>query len=237
MSNLYDLFDGFDVKLFLRLVFLSKEVDFFGIVCQALSGFVYFRGVFGGSKRVLGFHSHRLVCFDGEIGGGASHRYKNPYCDPCVRAKMRHFKTHRGAFKRKLKQFGDLVTFDYMDVEKSIDYKFMTEKEILVIRDRFTGIIWAYPSVRKETEDVVNAFKHYMGRRKIREAYSDKARQFGPAMKELKIPLDYSLPGRPMKNSIAERDNQLSPISRPHVFSKQDYLHASGRQPSSVQII
>ena len=118
-----------------------------------------------------------------------THKYKN-YCDSCVRAKMKHFKTHRGAFKPKLKQFGDLVTFDYMDVDKSIDYKFMTEKEILVIRDRFTGIIWAYPSVRKETEDAVNAFEHYMGRRKIRKAYSDKARQFGPAMAERQKPND-----------------------------------------------
>ena len=28
----------------------------------------------------------------------------NPYCDACVRAKMRHFKTKRGAFKQQLKK-------------------------------------------------------------------------------------------------------------------------------------
>ena len=38
-----------------------------------------------------------------------THRYKNPYCESCIRAKMRHYKAHRGAFKRKLKAFGDLV--------------------------------------------------------------------------------------------------------------------------------
>ena len=31
-----------------------------------------------------------------------THRYKNPYCESCVRAKMKHRKTFRGAFQRKL---------------------------------------------------------------------------------------------------------------------------------------
>ena len=41
-----------------------------------------------------------------------THRFKNPYCDSCVRAKMKHRKTFRGAFQRKLTKFGDLVTFE-----------------------------------------------------------------------------------------------------------------------------
>ena len=44
-----------------------------------------------------------------------THRYKNPYCESCVRAKMKHRKTFRGAFQRKLTKFGDLITFDYVD--------------------------------------------------------------------------------------------------------------------------
>ena len=43
-----------------------------------------------------------------------THRYKNPFCESCVRAKMKHRKTFRGAFQRKLEKFGDLVTFDYV---------------------------------------------------------------------------------------------------------------------------
>ena len=35
-----------------------------------------------------------------------THRYKNPYCNSCVRAKMKHHKTYRGAFRRKLTKFG-----------------------------------------------------------------------------------------------------------------------------------
>ena len=44
-----------------------------------------------------------------------THRYKNPYCESCVRAKMKHRQTFRGAFQRKLTKFGDLITFDYVD--------------------------------------------------------------------------------------------------------------------------
>ena len=48
-----------------------------------------------------------------------THRYKNPYCNSCVRAKMKHHKTYRGAFRRKLTKFGDLITFDFMDTRKT----------------------------------------------------------------------------------------------------------------------
>ena len=44
-----------------------------------------------------------------------THRYKNPLCEFCVRAKMKHRKTFRGVFQRKLEKFGDLVTFDYVE--------------------------------------------------------------------------------------------------------------------------
>ena len=48
-----------------------------------------------------------------------------------------------------------------------------------------------------------------MGRRKIREAYSDDAPQFDKAMKALKIPMDTSLAGKTKHNSLAERTNQF----------------------------
>ena len=103
---------------------------------------------------------------------------------------MKHFKTHRGAFKRKLKKFGDLITFDFMDTEKVYHHGFLMEREILIIRDRFTGIIWAYPTITKEKDDVVRAFRKFVGRRAVRETFSDQAPEFKAAMKELKIPLD-----------------------------------------------
>ena len=93
-----------------------------------------------------------------------THRYKNPYCNSCVRAKMKHHKTYRGAFRRKLTKFGGLITFDFMVTRKTTKLGYDTVKEILVIRDRYTGIIQSYPSPTKNTEDVVRAVKYFMGK-------------------------------------------------------------------------
>lgn len=122
---------------------------------------------------------------------------------------MKHFKTMRGAFKRKLTKFGDLITFDFIDSKIVHDQGFEMEKEILVIRDRFTGFIQAYPSKNKYSDDVVRGIKQFVGRRKIRNANSDKARQFESTMQRMGIPFDHSLPGRPQTNSLAERNNQF----------------------------
>ena len=138
-----------------------------------------------------------------------THRYKNPYCDSCIRAKMKHFKTRRGSYKRELKKFGDLITFDVVDTSKVHDDVLVLEKEVLVVRDCFTGIIGAYPSDRMTKDDVVRAVKQFIGAKKVRQAYSDHAPQFIEAMNEMKIPIDHSLPGRPQTNSIAERTNQF----------------------------
>ena len=138
-----------------------------------------------------------------------THRYKNPYCDSCIRAKMKHFKTRRGSYKRELKKFGDLITFDAVDTSKVHDDVLVLEKEVLVVRDCFTGIIGAYPSDRMAKDDVVRAVKQFIGAKKVRQAYSDHAPQFIEAMNEMKIPIDHSLPGRPQTNSIAERTNQF----------------------------
>ena len=125
-----------------------------------------------------------------------THRYKNPYCDSCIRAKMKHFKTRRGSYKRELKKFGDLITFDAFDTSKVHDDVLVLEKEVLVVRDCFTGIIGAYPSDRMAKDDVVRAVKQFIGAKKVRQAYSDHAPQFIEAMNEMKIPIDHSLPLR-----------------------------------------
>ena len=111
-----------------------------------------------------------------------THRYKNPYCDSCIRAKMKHFKTRRGSYKRELKKFGDLITFDAVDTSKVHDDVLVLEKEVLVVRDCFTGIIGAYPSDRMTKDDVVRAVKQFIGAKKVRQAYSDHAPQFIEAM-------------------------------------------------------
>ncbi len=36
---------------------------------------------------------------------------------------MRHFKTRKGSFKRKLSKFGDLITFDSADMGKPLEWE------------------------------------------------------------------------------------------------------------------
>ena len=50
-----------------------------------------------------------------------SHRFKNPYCQACVRGKMRHLYTKKGAFQRELKEWGDVVTMDFVFPEDQMD--------------------------------------------------------------------------------------------------------------------
>ena len=138
-----------------------------------------------------------------------THRYRNPYCQSCVRAKMKHFRTHRGAFKRVLKKWGDLITFDFADLEWTNYMGVPDERELLVIRDRFTGVIQAFPLRGKSTDDIIPCLKRFMGSRKVMLAFSDQAPQFVKACRELKITLDTSVPGRKVTNSLAERNIQF----------------------------
>lgn len=62
-----------------------------------------------------------------------THTNRNPYCQSCVRAKMKHFRTQREAFKR------DLITFDFADLEWTNYMGVPDDTELLVIRDRFIG--------------------------------------------------------------------------------------------------
>ena len=80
-------------------------------------------------------------------------------------------------------------------------------KELLVIRDRYSGMVLGSPVPDKSTETVVLTIKKFVGERKVTCAYSDSAPSFEAAMNKLGIPLDKSLPGRSVTNSIAERNN------------------------------
>ena len=66
-----------------------------------------------------------------------------------------------------------------------------------------------YPIGRKNTVTVTNSIKHFAGRRKIKQVYSDDAPEFINACSKLKIPHDLSLPGKKQNNSLAERTNQF----------------------------
>ena len=141
-----------------------------------------------------------------------THRFRNPYCEACVRAKMRHWRTHKNAFKRPISKWGDLVTLDFVDMRKASDrgiFDGEPDREILVMKDIATKMIGALPTRDRSTESVIDCIKKFAGNKKIKLMYSDEAREFGSAAREMGIPIDHSLPGRPLNNSIAERTNQF----------------------------
>ena len=135
-----------------------------------------------------------------------THRYRNPFCESCVKAKMRHFRSKSGAFQREVKMFGDLITFDLVEASGDAEN---SDKYVMIIRDIYTGIIIGYPIGRKNTVTVINSLKHFAGRRKRKQAYSDDAPEFIHACSELKIPHDLSRPGKKQNDSLAERTNQF----------------------------
>ena len=138
-----------------------------------------------------------------------THRYKNPYCESCVRAKMKHRKTFRGAFQRKLTKFGDLITFDYVDNRRIAEQDYGDDKTIFVIPRSIHRNATVLPICSEGHRCGDQSCEAIHGRRKIREAYSDDAPQFDKAMKALKIPMDTSLAGKTKHNSLAERTNQF----------------------------
>ena len=119
---------------------------------------------------------------------------------------MRHFRSKSGAFQREVKVFGDLITCDLVEAAGDAE---KNDKYVTIIRDIYTGIVMGYPTGRKNTVTVINSIKHFAGRRKIKQVYSDDAPEFINACSELKIPHDLALPGKKQNNSLAERTNQF----------------------------
>ena len=68
------------------------------------------------------------------------------HCESCVKAKMRHFRSRTGAFKREVKTFGDLGTFDFVTAPGDHEVE---GRCALIIRDIYTGFIVAYPTARE----------------------------------------------------------------------------------------
>ena len=70
----------------------------------------------------------------------------------------------QGSLQEKTQSIWGLsYTFDFIDTQRIMDQGIHTDREIFVIRDRYTGIIWAYPSMEKCTADVINAVNYLKG--------------------------------------------------------------------------
>ena len=77
-----------------------------------------------------------------------------------------------------MKVWGDFITFDFLDMRKAADAGLGVDdgaREVLVVRDIATRMIAAIPTESRHTDQVVNAMKRLIGKRKVKMAYSDVA--------------------------------------------------------------
>ena len=117
--------------------------------------------------------------------------------------------TKRGAFKRKLTKFGELVTCDHMVTRALRMEGCLGEANAFVVKDVKTGFLWGYPVSTKSADEVSDSLRNFMGRRKLVTLYSDNAREIISAAKDVAEHHETSFVGLPQNNAIAERTNQV----------------------------
>ena len=142
-----------------------------------------------------------------------THRYRNPFCESCVKAKMRHFRSRTGAFKREVKTFGDLVTFDF--VTASGDHE-VEGRYALIIRDIYIYIP-GHQALLREEEDQAGVLGRW--------SRTD-------ACVELKLNHDLSLPGRPRTIPLLREQISSSLTRLLLVLYMPVYPRATGCRPS-----
>ena len=123
-------------------------------------------------------------------------------------ANMKNKDAKRGAFKRRPTKFLDLVTADHIITRHPRMIGQSGEECAFVILDVFSGLIFAYPAITKDSTEVEDSLAHFSGRRHIETLYTDGALEIAKAAKDLSVNHETSLPGRPSNNSLAERTNQ-----------------------------
>ena len=108
------------------------------------------------------------------------------------------------------KAFGDLVTSDSVFAIKrnSTNPARVNETTTLVVRDKATNWIAAYPAKKKSAEDIMEAVNHFKGSETIKRWYSDGAPELHSVCRKLGIRHDVSNPHRSETNGLIERTNR-----------------------------
>ena len=141
-----------------------------------------------------------------------THIPKNPLCDICNRARLysKRVRSHRVADPEedilKPEKFGEQVACDHVIVFKSSTKD--TEYAVFIVRDAFSGVMQAYPTVTKSSEHAATSLRHFTGRLADSPdciCKSDCARELLKAIRSLGWLSDASLPRRWPHNSVLER--------------------------------
>ena len=137
-----------------------------------------------------------------------THVPKNKYCPACVRAKMLRKPARRS--KRPIgdtvKKFGDLVNADHVLAQSAEACGLFGERDALIVVDRYSGFIDAYPLMSKSAEDVHASLVDYFGSDRPQNVYmwSDSAPELIKAVHKMGICHGKALPGRHQHNGWCE---------------------------------
>ena len=75
----------------------------------------------------------------------------------------------------------------------------------LVCRDRFSGVVWTYPALSKDSEEVEDALRHFCGRKSpIVSVASDRAPEILKAIRDIGFNSEPAVPRDPLHNPFAE---------------------------------
>ena len=108
-----------------------------------------------------------------------THRRKNPHCEHCQLAKLQKARAPNRRKQRggqeagpEVKKFGDFITADHIITRGELSLGGDEQKTALIILDKFTKWLAAFPLKDKSTDEAVRAFQHFAGTQKVKKLVS-----------------------------------------------------------------
>ncbi|MFM7979837.1 MAG: hypothetical protein ACKPKO_11020, partial [Candidatus Fonsibacter sp.] len=90
-----------------------------------------------------------------------THKPKDPYCDSCRRAKMKEQRKYAGSYQNTATCWGELVTGDHITSTHDNMLGIEGGKDVLVMRDAYSGLKAAYPMPDKSADSTMMAIQHF----------------------------------------------------------------------------
>ena len=139
-----------------------------------------------------------------------THMPANPHCEACIRAKMREPPHRGGAYDRKPKVWGEIITCDHL-VQRDTDVSvgITGDKDALTVRDLYSRYLWCYPMKSRSQENTEEALRDFAGGYKISRVYGDNSLEIKGACRQLGWPHEGAQVGVPQSNGIIERANGI----------------------------
>ena len=119
---------------------------------------------------------------------------RNPFCEACVRAKLNHRRSYRGAHNFCTPFWGHTATGDHITSTAMKDSMLgiSGDRDAFTIKEEFSGLKHMYPSKTKSRDETSMHVRHFCGDRCIETLYSDNSGEIGKAFKGLSVAPKYS---------------------------------------------